>query len=128
MDRELGKVISKHYKGQSWRKYIERPDYIEMAHKKCAPYISQMVEAIRKIPDIPEKKGLMSSAIEFSRATERHIANLEFEMTSLEYFISKLFERNRILEEEVKRCHAKIDITDDVTLSMIKILERKLRC
>lgn len=116
-------VVARHYRTE-----IDEPDYIQMAHKKCAPFVTSMVEAIRAIPDIPEKKCLMLAAIEFSRATEKHIANLEFEMTSVEYEMSKLWERNTVLEEETKRCHAKIDITDDITLSMTKILERKLRC
>lgn len=117
------KVVERHYRTE-----IDEPDYIQMAHKKCAPFVTSIVEAIRAIPDIPEKKGLMLAAIEFSRATEQHIANLEFEMTAIEYELSRMYARNKILEEEIKRCHAKIDITDDITLSMANILERKLRC
>jgi hypothetical protein len=117
------KVMAKHYRTE-----INHPDYIQMARKRCDPYVNAIVEAVRAIPDIPEKKGLMSAVIEFSRATEKHIANLEFEMTSVEYEMSKLWERNTVLEEETKRCHAKIDITDDISLSMAKLLENKLRC
>lgn len=117
------KFIGKHY-----RTMIDELDYVQMAHDKCAPFISSLVDAVRAIPDIKEKKRLMGAVIEFSRATEIHIANLEFEMANMEFIMSKIFERNYVLEEETKRCHAKIDITDDISLSMAKLLEKKLSC
>ena len=128
MVKELNKVIAKHYKGETHRNCIVqyKEDYIESAHKKCAPFITALVNAVRALPEGKEKRAVMSAAIELSRATEKHIANLEIEMSSLEYHISKLFERNCILEEETKRCHAKIDITDSISLSMAGILKNKL--
>ena len=117
------KFIGKHF-----RRYVDECDYIKMAHAKCAPMVTAMVDAARAIPDIPEKKGLIGAILEFSRATEAHIANLEFEMTNVEFEMSKLYMRNLVLEEEVKRCHAKIDLNDDINISMVKILEMKLKC
>lgn len=126
MANELNKTLSRHYRNPYERTFSNDTDYLEQAKRKCAPFVTAMVEAVRKVPDIPEKKGLMSAVIEFSRATEKHIANLELEMSALEYFISQLFERNVLLEQEVKRCHAKIDTADDISLSMVAILKRKL--
>ena len=128
MANELNKVIAKHYKGKTHRSCIARykEDYIQAAHDKCAPYITALVNAVRALHEGKEKRSVMSAAIGFSRATEAHIANLELEMSNLEYQISMLFERNRMLEWEIKRCHAKIDITDSITLSMAGILKNKL--
>ena len=113
--------IRKHF-----RTVKDEPDYIQSAHNKCAPYITALVDAVRALPESKEKRAVMSAAIEFSRATEAHIANLELEMTNIEYDMSKMYMRNKILEEETKRCHAKIDITDSISLSMAGILKNKL--
>ena len=125
MDNETKrrKFIGKHYRTE-----VDDFDYIQSAKNRCAPFVTSLVDAVRAIPDIPQKKGLMGAAIEFSRATEKHIAALEIEMTQVEYELSKLYARNKILEEEVRRCHAKIDITDDISLSMSNILLKKLSC
>ena len=113
--------IRKHF-----RTVKDEPDYIQAAHNKCAPYITALVDAVRALPESKEKRAVVSAAIEFSRATEAHIANLEFEMTNIEYDMSQMYMRNKILEEETKRCHAKIDITDSISLSMAGILKNKL--
>ena len=113
--------VRKHF-----RTVKDEPDYIQAAHNKCAPYITALVDAVRALPESKEKRSVMSAAIEFSRATEAHIANLELEMTNIEYDMSQMYMRNNVLEEETKRCHAKIDITDSISLSMVGILKNKL--